>query len=295
MRVFVTGATGFIGMAVIRELIAAGHSVSGLCRSEAKAAALAALGAEVVSGTIEDNAGLTAAAARADGVIHLAFNHNFSQMKANCEDDRRVIAALAAGLAGSDRPLLVTSGTAIGTAVPGEPAREDNPPLGSDRNPRAATEEAARAAKGVNVSIVRLPQVHDPVRQGLISPAIDIFRAKGACAYIGDGSNRWPAAHYLDVARLYRLALERAEPGAIYNAVAEEGIAMRDIVEVIGRRLNLPVKSIAPDEAQAFFGWMAWFAGADMPASSALTRQKLGWQPAGPGLLADLERLQVSG
>ncbi|WP_306602318.1 SDR family oxidoreductase [Geothrix sp. 21YS21S-2] len=291
MRVFVTGATGFIGSAVVKELVAAGHQVLGLCRSDGKAAALAAAGAEVHRGSLEDLESLRKGADRSDGVLHLAFNHDFSKFAANCEDDRRVIKALGSLLAGSRRPLVITSGTGMANTTPGEPAREDNPTIGSGVIPRAASEEAgdAAAAAGVNVSVVRLPQVHDPVKQGLLTPAIELFRSRGACAHIGDGGNRWPAAHVLDVARLYRLALEKAEPGAKYHAVAEEGVPMRAITETLGRRLNLPVKALAPEEAQAFFGWLAGFAGHDMPASSEQTRRKLGWEPSGPGLLADLE------
>ncbi len=293
MRVFVTGATGFIGSAVVKELIASGHQVIGLCRSDEKAPALAAAGAEVFHGSVKDADGLRKGAARSDGVIHLAFNHDFSKFVANCEDDRRVIAALGSALAGSDRPLIVTSGTPIANTVPGEPAREDNAIVGSATHPRAASEEAAAAiaADGVNVSVVRLPQVHDTMRQGLITPAIAAYREKGACAYVGDGLNRWPAAYVLDVARLYRLAIEKAEPNAKYHAVAEEGVPMRDIAGATGRRLKLPVKSIAPEEAQAFFGWLTMFAALDMPASSEQTRKKLGWRPIGPGLIADLEQL----
>ena len=296
MRVFVTGATGNIGSRVVKDLIGAGHQVIGLCRSDDKAPALAAAGAEVYRGSIADPDSLKDGAAQSDGVIHLAFNHDFSRFVQNCEDDRRVIKALGSVLAGSDRPLIVTSGTGIANTVPGQPAKEDNPTVGSDKNPRAASEEAAAAvaAAGVNVSVVRLPQVHDPVTQGLITPAIATYREKGVCAYVGDGLNRWPAAHVIDVARLYRLAIERAEPNAKYHAVAEEGVSMRDVVEAIGRRLNLPVKSIGPEEAQAFFGWLAMFAGYDMPASSAQTRKTLGWAPSGPGLIADLERLSIS-
>jgi nucleoside-diphosphate-sugar epimerase len=295
MRVFVTGATGFIGSLLVKELIAAGHQVLGLCRSDAKAATLAAAGAEVLRGTLEDLDSLKAAAARSDGVIHLAFNHDFSTFQANCEDDRRVITALGAVLAGSARPLIVTSGTGIANTVPGQPAREDNPTVGSDVIPRAASEEAAAAlaADGVNVSVVRLPQVHDTARQGLITYAVVTFREKGVCAYLGDGHHRWPAAHVSDVAHLYRLALERAEPGAKYHAVAEEGVSMRATAEAIGRRLKLPVKSITPEEAQAFFGWLAMFAGRDSPAASEQTRKKLGWQPEGPGMIADLQRLET--
>jgi nucleoside-diphosphate-sugar epimerase len=296
MRVFVTGATGFIGSAVVKELIAAGHQVLGLCRTVDKAPALAAAGAEVYRGSLDDLDGLKEAASRSDGVIHLAFNHNFSKFVANCEDDRRIIKALGSVLTGSDRPFIVTSGTGIANTVPGEPAREENATVGSDRQPRAASEEAAAtvAADGVNVSVVRLPQVHDPVKQGLITPAIAMYREKGVCAYIGDGLNRWPATHVLDVARLYRLAIERAEPNSKYHAVAEEGVPMRAIAETIGRRLILPVKSVTAEEAPTYFGWLAMFAGYDLPASSEQTRRKLGWEPTGPGLIADLEALHIS-
>lgn len=296
MRVFVTGATGFIGSAVVAELIAAGHDLIGLCRSDEKAAALAAAGAEVYRGSLADADVLEAGAARADGVIHLAFNHDFSRFAANCEDDRRVIAALGSALAGSNRPLVITSGTGIAGSVPGQPAREDNAPIGSDTHPRAASEEAAAAvaASGVNVSVVRLPQVHDTAKQGLITPLIAVYRAKGACVYLGAGRNRWAAAHVLDVARLYRLAIEKAEPNAKYHAVADEGVPMRDIADTLGRRLKLPTKSIAAEEAAAYFGWLAMFAAYDMPASSEQTRRTLGWQPTGPSLLADLAQLQLS-
>jgi nucleoside-diphosphate-sugar epimerase len=296
MRIFVTGATGNIGSRVVTDLIASGHQVIGLYRSEEKARALADAGAEPYRGSIAEPESLKEGAARSDGVIHLAFNHDFSRFAQNCEDDRSVIEALGSVLAGSDRPLIVTSGTPIANTVPGEPARENNPIVGSDRHPRAASEEAAiaAAAGGVNVSVVRLPQVHDPVTQGLITPAIAIYREKGACAYVGDGLNRWPAAHVVDVARLYRLAIEKAERNAKYHAVAEEGVPMRDIANAIGRRLKLPVRSIAPEEVQGFFGWLAMFAAHDMPASSDETQKKLGWRPTGPGLIADLERLQVA-
>ncbi|HWJ72330.1 MAG TPA: SDR family oxidoreductase [Kaistia sp.] len=295
MRVFVTGATGNIGSRVVTDLIAAGHQVIGLCRSDDKAPALAAAGAEVYRGSIADPDSLKAGAARSDGVIHLAFNHDFSRFVQNCEDDRVVIAALGSVLAGSDRPLIVTSGTPIANTVPGEPAREHNATVSSATNPRAATEEAAAAvaANGVNVSVVRLPQVHDPVTQGLITYAIATYRAKGVCGYVGEGLNRWPAAPVVDVARLYRLAIEKAEPNAKYHAVAEEGISMRDIAETVGRRLGLPAQSITSEEAADFFGWLAHFAKHDMPASSAWTRQTLGWEPTGPSLIEDLERLEL--
>ncbi len=296
MRVFVTGATGFIGMPVVKELVAAGHHVLGLCRSDDKALALAAAGAEVFRGSLEDAQSLMKGAAGSDAVIHLAFNHDFSNYAANCEDDRRVIKALGSALAGSTRPLIVTSGTGMANAVPGQPATEDGATIDASVIPRAASEEAAAAvaAEGVNVSVVRLPQVHDTAKQGLVSPAIAMYREKGVCVYVGDGSNRWPAAHVLDVARLYRLAIEKAEPNAKYHAVAEEGVPMRAIADAIARRLKLPVKSIAPEEAPAYFGWLAMFAALDLPASSAGTRKMLGWQPKGPGLIADLEQLEFS-
>jgi nucleoside-diphosphate-sugar epimerase len=297
MRVFVTGATGFIGSRVVKELIAAGHQVIGVYRSEDKAPALTAAGAEAYRGSIDDPDSLKDGAARSDGAIHLAFNHDFSKFATNCETDRRVIAALGSVLAGSDRPLIVTSGTAIAKVAPGQMSTEEAPPVSSSEFPRAASEEAARGvtASGVNVSVVRLPQVHDPERQGLVTPLIAIAREKRVFAYVGDGRNRWPAAHFLDVARLYRLAIEKAQPNAIYNAVAEEGVPMRDIAEAIGRRLKLPAKSIAPEEAQATFGWLAHLAARDMPASSAQTRTRLGWEPTGPGLIADLEQLRLEG
>lgn len=296
MRVFVTGATGFIGSRVVKELIAAGHQVIGLCRSEDKASALAATGAEVYRGSIADPESLKDGAARSDGVIHLAFNHDFSRFVQNCEDDRPVIQALGDVLAGSNRPLIVTSGTGLANTVPNEPAKEDNAIISASVHPRAASEEAAAvvAAQGVNVSVVRLPQVHDPARQGLITPLIAMYREKGVCAYVGDGLNRWPSAHVTDVAKLYQLAFEKAKPNAKYHAVAEEGVSLRSIAEAIGRRLNLPVKSVSQEEVPEYFGWLARFAGHDVPASSAQTRKQLGWEPTGPGLIADLERLEVS-
>jgi len=289
MRVFITGANGFIGSALVAELIAAGHQVLGLTRSESGAQALAAAGAEPYRGGLDDLEHLKRGAAQADAVAHLAFNHDFSTYQANCEDDRRVIAALGAALAGSDRPLIVTSGT--GMAASNRPATEDDPPADPTAVPRAASEVAARALydDGVNACVVRLPQIHDTQRQGLLTYAVTVARETGVSAHIGEGANRWAAAHVEDTARLYRLALERAEPGATYHAVAEEGVAMRDIATAIGRRLSLPVKTIAPEQAEGHFGWLAMFAARDGQASSELTREKLGWRPGGPGLIADLE------
>ncbi len=292
MRVFVTGATGFIGSAIIPELINAGHQVLGLTRSEAGVQSLLAAGAEAHRGNIEDLDSLRSGAAMSDGVIHCAFNHDFSKFMENCENDKRAIEAMGDVLVGSDRPLLITSGTGMGSAAPGQLATEDIFNL-DHPNPRKASElaGAAVADRGVNVSVVRLPQVHDPVKQGLISPFIEIAREKGVVAYVGDGLNRWPAAHVLDTAHLYRLALEKGEPGSRYHAVAEEGIAVREIAEVIGRGLKVPLTALSPEEAAAHFGWLGAFMGYDMPASSAQTQQRLGWRPTGPGLIADLEQM----
>ena len=292
MRVFLTGATGFIGARIVPELLAAGHRVLGLTRSEAGARALEHAGAQAHRGTLEDPAGIARGAAEADAVIHTAFDHDFSRFADNCEKDRRVIEAIADALAGSDRPFLITSGTGMGSPAPGEPALEtvldrDNP------NPRRLSELAGEAAaqRGVSVAAVRLPQVHDTRKQGLISPLVEIARRTGVSAYVGEGANRFPAAHVTDVARLYRLALEHHEPGARWHAVAEEGISTRRIAETLGAGLGLPVHSLSPEEASAHFGWMALFVGMDLPASSARTRERLGWTPAGPDLLADLRAM----
>ena len=293
MRVFLTGATGFIGSAIVPELINAGHQVLGLTRSDAGAESLKAAGAEVHRGQLEDLESLRSGAAQADGVIHCAFDHDFSNFVANCEKDRRAIEALGGALAGSHKPLVITSGTGIGSGAPGQLAIEDNIDL-KHPIPRIASELAGAAvlATGVNVVVVRLPQVHNTLKQGLISPAIAIAREKGVSAYVGDGGNRWPAAHVLDVARLYRLALEKNEAGARYHAVAEEGVPMREIAEVIGKGLRVPVVSMTPEQAGAHFGWLAIFAGMDLPASGAQTQQRLGWHPTGPKLIADLEQMR---
>ncbi len=294
MRVFVTGATGFIGSAIVQELIDAGHQVLGLTRSDAGAQSLIAAGAEVHRGDLENLESLRSGAADADAVIHTAFNHDFSKFVANCEADRQVIEALGDALAGSGSLLIVTSGTGMANSGPGLPATEDDPPVSSKVVPRAASEEAAAsvAARGVRVAVVRLPQVHDTVKQGLVTYAIQVAREKGVSAYVGDGLNRWPAAHRLDTARLYRLALEKAGAGARYHAVAEEGVPVRDIAEAIGRGLKVPVVSLTAEKAAGHFGWLAAFAGWDIPASSAQTREKLGWNPTGPGLISDLENMR---
>ena len=289
MRVFLTGATGFIGSRVLPELIAAGHQVLGLARSDAGARWLQEAGADVHRGTLEDPDSLAGGAAQADAVIHTAFDHDFSQFVANCQKDRRVIAAMGQVLAGSDRPLIITSGTGIGSPGPGRLATEDVVDW-AHPVPRIASEQegAEQGARDVSVAVMRLPQVHDTVRQGLITPLVELARAKGVSAYVGDGANRWPAAHVTDVARLYRLALERHEAGARYHAVAEEGMPLRRIAEAIGAGLGVPAVSLPLAEAPGHFGWLAGLAGLDLPASSAWTRERLGWQPAGPGLMADL-------
>jgi nucleoside-diphosphate-sugar epimerase len=292
MRVFVTGATGFIGTPAVKELIAAGHEVLGMARSDDGAKSLAAIGAEVHRGSLEDLDGLRRAATASDAVIHLAFIHDWSNFVESCEVDRRAIEALGSVLAGSERLLIVTGGTA-GLAGPGRVATEDDAVPPDFPFPRVS-EQTALSLKGVRASVMRLPQVHDTVKQGLITPAVAVAREKGASAYVGDGRNRWAAAHISDVARLYRLALEKNEAGARYHAVAEEGVPMRDVAEAIGRRLKLPVKSIPAEAASAHFGWLAMFAAHDLRASSEKTRRELGWNPTGPGLIADLERLEVS-
>jgi nucleoside-diphosphate-sugar epimerase len=292
MKVFITGASGFIGSQVTKELIGAGHQVLGLVRSKDKAKELAATGAEVLHGSLEDLDSLRKGATASDAVIHLAFIHDFSKFQENCRKDKVAIETIGSVLFGSKRPLIVTAGIA-GLAGPGQLATEDMDVPPNFPFPRVS-EQAAFALKGVNASAVRLPQVHDTTKQGLVTYAVAMAREKGVSPYIGEGRNRWAAAHVSDVARLYRLALEKNEPGAKYHAVAEEGVAMRDVAEVIGRGLKVPVKSMTPEEAQAHFGWLAMFASFDLMASSALTQKKLDWHPTGPGLIADLERMDYS-
>ena len=290
MKVFLTGATGFIGAAVIAELQQAGHTVLGLTRSEEGANYLRATGVDPHYGNLEDS--LRSGVAQSDGVIHCGFNHDFSKMLQNCENDRLAIIAMGEVLAGSERPMVISSSVGLGAASPGDVATEDFFDPDTPR-PRKASEIGGRAAAklGAKVIVVRLPQVHDPVKQGLITYFVAIDREKGLSAYVGDGTNRWAAAHVSDVARLYRLALEKGEAGAVYNAVAEEGIMFREVAEVIGRGMKVPVKSVSGDEATAHFGWMMMFAGLDLQASSKLTQQRLGWTPTGPGLIADLEAM----
>jgi nucleoside-diphosphate-sugar epimerase len=266
------------------------HQVLGLARSDAGAKALIAAGAQVHRGEMEDLESLRSGAAMSDGVIHCAFNHDFSKFAANCAADRRAIETLGAALAGSDRPLVVTAGTALIT--PGRVTTEDDVPPSNPAFPRASEQAAmAEAERGIRASVVRLPQVHDREKQGLVTYLIHVAREKGVSGYVGGGLNRWPAVHVLDAAPLYRLALEKGEPGARYHAIAEEGVPLREIAEAIGRGLKVPVVSVSPEDAADHFGWLGFFVGADCPASSVLTQERLGWRPtAKPGMIADLER-----
>jgi nucleoside-diphosphate-sugar epimerase len=294
MRVFLTGATGYIGSRIIPELLGAGHEVIGLTRSDAGEQALADVGAQPHRGSLEDSASVAAGAREADAVIHTAFDHDFSRYEANCEQDRRVIAAIGAELAGSERPLLITSAVMMGALEDGGPAIENLFTVRS--HPRSSSELASEALldRGVNVSVVRLPQVHDTVKQGLITPYVELARDTGFAAYVGAGDNRWSAAHVTDVARLYLLALDRAERGARYHAVAEEGVAFRDIAACVAAGLGLPAVSLSPEEAAVHLGWFALFASEDMAASSARTRKLLSWNPQGPGLLQDLAAMDYA-
>jgi nucleoside-diphosphate-sugar epimerase len=289
MRVFVTGATGFIGSAVVEELIRAGHQVLGLARSEKGATSLALAGADVHRGSLEDLESLRSGAAAADGVIHTAFIHDFNNYGPAAEADKRAIETLGTALAGSDRPLIVTSGTLLIQRQSALATEEDAANPNAPRKSEEAT--AALASRGVRVALLRLPpSVHGAGDHGFVPALIGIASKKGASAYIGDGLNRWPAVHRLDAARLYRLALEnKGFVRANYHGVADEGVPTRDIAEVIGRRLNLPVVAKSREEAGGHFGWMANFFGIDSPASSAQTQQQLGWRPTQPGLIADIE------
>jgi len=291
MRVFVTGASGFIGSAVVPELLGAGHQVVGLARSDSAAAALAAAGAAVRRGDLDDLDGLRAGAAAADGVIHLAYNHDFSQPAAAARTDQAAIAALGGALAGTARPLVIVAGM-LGFPAGRVITERDVPaPVAGGARFAGAQAALARAAGGVRAPIVRLaPTVHGAGDHGFVAALIGIARARGVSGYIGDGANRWSAVHRRDAARLFRLALEGAPAGAVLHGVADEGVPVRAIAAAIGRHLNLPVAAIPREEASAHFGWLALFLGADVPASSALTRELVGWQPTHPGLLEDLDQ-----
>ncbi|GAB3924218.1 SDR family oxidoreductase [Larkinella terrae] len=286
MRVFVTGATGFIGSAIVQELVKAGHQVLGLARSEAALKTLAEAGAEAIKGSLEDLNSLKQGALETDGVIHTAFIHDFSKYAAAAETDKRAIETLGSALNGSGRPLVVTGGI-LGVRNDGSLITEDDPAPGF---PRASeTTALSLVESGVPASVIRLPpSVHDAGDYGFVPFLISIARKTGVSAYVGDGSNRWPAVHRLDAARLFRLALEKGTAGSRYNGIGDEGIPVREIAEIIGRQLNLPVVSITPEEAASHFDWMSRFITFDSPASSVKTREQLGWQPTHPGLIEDL-------
>ena len=295
MRIFLTGATGFIGSRIVPELLAAGHSVLGMTRSDAGAKALADAGVEPYQAMLEDPATVAAGAAQADAVIHTAFDHDFSNFVANCEKDRKVILAMGEALKGSDRPIVITSGTGFGAAEHGKLATEDVANF-DHPNPRSVSELTGEKLlqAGVKVLVMRLPQVHDTLRQGLVSSYITNAKQKGAAVYVGEGLNRWAAAHVADVARLYKLAIEQGKAGERFHAVDEEGVSARDIAGAVGSGLGLPVLSMTPEQSGEHFGWLAMFMDMDMPASSAWTRGRLGWTPSGPGMIADLRGMDYS-
>jgi nucleoside-diphosphate-sugar epimerase len=301
MRIFVTGASGWIGSAVVPELIGAGHHVVGLARSEASAATLAAAGAEVLRGTIDDLDTLRRATAASDGVIHLAFQHDIA-FSGGFQDaaaaDRRAVETFGEALAGSGRPFLIASGTlglAPGRVATERDGRDPGPAahLGGGPQTRLGTAQMtlSLASRGVRSSVVRLPPtVHGEGDHGFMATLVGIARDKGVSGYIGDGSNRWPAVHRLDAAHLFCLGLEQAPAGSVLHAVADEGVPVRAIAEVIGRHLDLPVAAVSPENAAEHFSWLGAFLGSDSPASSALTRELLGWQPVHPGLIDDLDK-----
>ena len=293
MRVFVTGSTGFIGTELVKELIAAGHQVRGLTRSDAGEAQLKAIGAEALRGDFADLDCLRRGATGMDAVVNLAFSHDWSRFAESAQEEVRAIEAMGSVLE-PGKLLVVTSGIGITAGAPGQPRKESDPPVDSPAIPRRPEQAAAAfAGKGIHVAIVRLPQVHDTRRQGLVTVLIQIAREKGVSAYVGGGATRWAAAPLAPVAQLYRLAVEKSGPGVTtYHAVQEEGVSARDIAEAVGRGLNVPVVSIAPEKAAEHFGMFGHFANLDMPASSEWTRKTLNWDPVGPGLIADLTNMK---
>ena len=293
MHVFVTGATGFIGTELVKELIGAGHQVRGLTRSDAGAAQLREVGAEIHRGDLQNLESLRSGATGVDVVVHLAFSHDFSKFAQNAEDERKAIEALGSVMK-PGKLLIVTSGVGLAQGAPGHVRTESDPPADMPSIPRRP-EQAAKAVaeRGVHIGIVRLPQVHDTRKQGLVPLLTQTAREKGVSAYVGDGANRWAAAPLKAVAHLYRLAIEKTGANVtVYNAVQEEGVSLRDIAQTIGNGLNVPVISITPEKAREHFGWLTDFATLDMPASSEWTRKTLGWDPIGPGLIEDLRDMQ---
>jgi nucleoside-diphosphate-sugar epimerase len=288
MRIFVTGATGFVGSAIVPELIGAGHQVLGLARSDTAAGSLTAAGAGVQRGALEDLESLQKGVSAADAVIHAGFIHDFANYATAAETDRRAIETMGTVLAGSERPFIITSGTAL--TAPGRVATEAD--MANSNLPRKSEEAAASAAAGgARVSVLRLPpSVHGVRDHGFVPLLIRIAREKGVSAYVGEGRNRWPAVHRLDAAHLYRLVVEKRPAAPRFHAVADEGVAFREIAEVIGRRLNIPVVSKSPEEATDHFGWFAHFVGLDCPASSAQTREQLGWRPTQASLIPDIDQ-----
>ena len=287
MRVFLTGATGFIGTAVARELIGAGHSVLGVARTDAAASALASRGVEPHRGELTDHASFIAGAKACDATIHCAFIHDFSRFAENIEIEQQTVAAMLDALEGSGKPFVATSGMAL--LAPGKVATEDDQAVAQGRG---LTETMVReaASRGLRSAVIRLPPItHEDGDGGFLPPLVAIAQEKGVAAYIGDGANRWPAGNRADAASLYRLALEKGGPGAAYHAIGDEGVATRDIATAIGKRLDLPVVSLPPEQAGEHFGWLGMFAAVDIPGSSRLTQERLGWRPTHKRLIEDIE------